>query len=308
MKQGFLSTVFSEWKFEDVIDFASENGFRCVELACWPREKAERRYAGVTHLDVDEMSEEKKQYIISYCKDRNVEISSLAYYPNMMDPDLQKREQNISHLKKLIRISADLGVNMVSTFIGRIPDKTVEENLNECERVWTPIMEAAEAAGVRIAIENCPMLFTDDEWPGGKNLASTPPIWRQLFKRIPSPLLGLNYDPSHFVWQKMDYIRPIYEFRDRIFHVHYKDIALHEEKLRDVGTMSVPLKYMTPRIPGHGDVDWAAFISALLDIGYKGAACIEIEDKAFEDSTEHIQEAVLISRRYLSQYIGRWPG
>lgn len=305
MKQGFLSTVFSEWKFEDVIDFASDHGFRCVELACWPREKAERRYSGVTHLDVNGLSEKEIEHVAAYCKEKKVEISSLAYYPNMMDPDLEKRKQHISHLKKLIHASAGLGVNMVSTFIGRIPDKTVEENLDECEKVWAPIMEHAESEGVRIAIENCPMLFTADEWPGGKNLASTPPIWRELFKRIPSPMLGLNYDPSHFVWQKIDYIRPIYEFRDRIFHVHYKDIALDEERLRDEGTMAEPLKYMTPRIPGHGDVDWGRFISALLDIGYDGPACIEIEDKAFEDTIEHIQEAVLISRQYLSQYIGR---
>lgn len=306
MEQGFLSAALSECSFEEVIQFASKNGFDCVEMSCWPISNASRRYAGVTHIDVDSLKEERKEYLSEYCKEAGVRISSLAYYPNIMDPDLEKRGFYIRHLKKLINVASDMDINMVSTFVGRVPDKTISENLLEFRQVWKPIIEYAEERKVKIAIENCPMYFTEDEWPGGKNLASTPPIWRELFSIMPSSYFGLNYDPSHFIWQKMDYIKPIYEFRDKIFHVHYKDIKLDDERLADVGTMAVPLKYMTPRIPGHGDIRWGDFISALMETGYHGPACIEIEDRSFEDSQEHVKEAILISKRYLSQYIGGW--
>ena len=191
----------------------------------------------------------------------------------------------------------------MASFIGRLPDKSVEDNLPEVEKVWKPILRAAEEHNVRIAIENCPMLFTNDEWPGGQNLMTSPANWRTILKLLDSPYLGINYDPSHFIWQQIDYIKPLYEFRDRIFHVHCKDIKLYPEKLADVGTMATPLQYMSPKIPGLGDVDWGRYISALTDIGYEDAVCIEIEDKSFEKSTEDAKRAVQLSARYLKNFV-----
>lgn len=303
MKQGFVTAVMAQYSFEEVVDFASENGFTCIEVACWPREKAERRYAGVTHINVDELDDKKVRYILDYCMIKKIEISALAYYPNLLEPDLEKRTQYIAHLKKVMIASKKLNVNMVTTFIGRVPTLSVSENLEIVEEVWQPLLEFAEEIGVRIAIENCPMLFTEDEWPGGKNIATSPFIWRELFKKLPSPNLGLNYDPSHFVWQEMDYIKPIYEFKDKIFHVHYKDIKLDKNARSEMGILAAPLSYMTPRIPGHGDVNWGQYIAALLEIGYSGPACIEIEDKAFESGKEDIENALKISRQYLKQFI-----
>lgn len=225
MKLGILSSIFDGWSFEEMVDIASSMGFQCIEVACWPKGQAERRYAGVSHIDVESLTEEKAAYILEYCQERKVEISALAYYPNTMDADLQKREANIAHLKKVIHASAMLGVNLVTTFIGRNQYKTVEENLELVKEVWTPLLQYAEQEKVRVAIENCPMLFGKDQWPGGHNLMCTPAIWERVFQILPSEYLGINYDPSHFVWQRMDYIQPIYEFRDKIFHVHYKDIA-----------------------------------------------------------------------------------
>lgn len=302
MKQGFLSAVMGDRTFEEVIDFASENGFSCVEVACWPTGGASRRYAGVTHIDVEHLDREKAGYLNTYCARRGVEISALAYYPNMMDPDPEKRRYVIRHLKRVIEAANVLGVGTVNTFVGRMPEKNVEENIREFREVWPPLVAFAEQLKIRIAIENCPMLFTEDEWPGGKNLACTPPIWRRLFSILPSRFFGLNYDPSHFVWMGIDYIKPVYEFRDRIFHVHYKDIKLHKERLAEQGVLAPPLSYMTPRIPGHGDVNWAEFISALHEIGYQGPACIEIEDRSFEGTQQEIENALLISKRYLSQF------
>ena len=303
MKLGFVSAIFDQYTFEEMMDFASEKGFECVEVACWPQGKAERRYAGVSHIDIDELSDEKVAYIKGYAEKSAVVISSLAFYPNPMDGDIEKRQANIDHLKKVIIASGKLGIGMVTTFIGRDQYKSVEENLELFAEIWPPIIELAESVNVKVAIENCPMLFGRDQWPGGQNLATTPAIWRKMFEIIPSPNIGLNYDPSHFVWQMIDYIKPIYEFKDRIFHVHYKDIKIYQDKLDQVGMMSYPLDFMSPKLPGLGDVDWGRYVSALTDIRYDGNTCIEIEDKAFEGSDEKVRDSLLLSQRYLKQFV-----
>lgn len=303
MKLGFVSAILDGWTFEEMIDTASEMGFTCVEVACWPQGKAERRYAGVSHIDVDTLNNEKAEYINNYCKAKGVEISSLAYYPNTMDGNIEKRAESIEHLKKVIAASAKLGVNMVTTFIGRDQSKTVEENIALFQKIWPPIIKLAEEQGVKIAIENCPMLFGAEQWPGGQNLATTPKIWEQLFRMIPSPNFGLNYDPSHFVWQMMDYIQPIYDFKDKIFHVHYKDIKLHPDRLNKVGIMAYPLEYMSPKLPGLGDVNWSKYVSALTDIGYDGYTCIEVEDRAFEGTHEKVLDSLRLSKKYIEQFV-----
>ncbi len=302
MKLGFITAICEGMTFEEVVDFASENNLQCLEVACWPQGGAKRRYAGVSHIPVENLDKEKAAYILEYCQKKSVEISSLAYYPNMLEPDLEKRERYISHLYKLIDASALLEVNMVTTFIGRDPKKNIEENLEIVKEVWTPIMEYAQSKGVRVAIENCPMLFTYDEWPGGQNLMTTPAVWRRVFEILDSPNLGLNYDPSHFVWQQIDYIKPLYEFKDKIFHVHYKDIKLYRDKLNDVGIMAVPLMYMAPKLPGLGDIEWGRYLSALTDIGYDGYTCIEVEDKAFEGNLDDRKRAIKSSAGYLRQF------
>ncbi|MEA5077026.1 MAG: sugar phosphate isomerase/epimerase [Anaerolineaceae bacterium] len=303
MKIGFVSAILDGWNFEETIDTAAQMGFKCVEVACWPRGKAERRYAGVSHINVDDLSDAKAAEILKYCADKGVEISSLAFYPNPMDADLEKRAANIEHLKKVIAASAKLGVNLVTTFVGRDQYKSVEENIELFKSIWPTIIQFAEEKGVRIGIENCPMLFDQNQWPGGQNLATTPRIWRQMFSIIPSKNFGLNYDPSHFVWQQIDYIKPLYEFKERIFHVHLKDIKLYADKLDQVGIMAYPLEYMSPKLPGLGDVNWSKFVSALTDIGYDGYTCIEVEDRAFEGSREKILDSLRISKKYLDQFV-----
>lgn len=303
MKLGFITSILDGWSFDEVLDAAEKMGFECLEVACWPQGKAERRYAGVSHIDVDGMDEKRAKDILEKCKEKKIEISSLAFYPNTLDPDLEKRKKNVEHLMKVIDASALLGVNLVTTFIGRDQSKSVDENLKLVSEVWPDIIRHAEEKKVRIAIENCPMLFGEEQWPGGQNLMTTPEIWKKVFEILPGDVLGINYDPSHFVWQMMDYIQPLYEFKDKIFHVHYKDIKLYPEKLRRVGTMAYPLSYMSPKLPGLGDVDWGRYVSALTDIGYDGYTCIEIEDKAFEGSKEKILDSLRLSKKYLEQFV-----
>lgn len=302
---GLLTAILDGWTYEEAVDIAAGLGFQCLEVACWPAGKAERRYAGVSHIDAERVLEDDAyaKHVTDYIAGKGMHISSLAYYPNTMDPDTAKRTAAIDHLKALIRASAKLGVNMVSTFIGRDQAKSEEENLRLFQEIWPPIIKLAEGQGVKVAIENCPMLFGEDQWPGGQNLMRSPALYRKLFDLIPSPNFGLNFDPSHYVWQQMDYVKTIYDFKDRIFHVHFKDIKLYPEKLAECGVMAYPLDYMSPKLPGLGDVDWAAFISALNDIRYSGDAVIEVEDKAFEDSREDILKSIALSKRYLDNFI-----
>lgn len=305
MKLGLVTAILDQMNYEQMMDTLSDLGFVCAEVACWPSGKAERRYAGVSHIDVDRVLEDEAyaQHVVSYAKEKCVEISSLAFYPNTMAPEPEKRAANVAHLMTVIRASAKLGVNMVTTFIGRDQYKTVEENLELVKEIWPPIIRLAEELGVKIAIENCPMLFGRDQWPAGQNLMTSPANWKKVFALLPSENLGINYDPSHFVWQMMDYIAPIYEFKDRIFHIHYKDIKVYPDKLAQHGIMAYPLDFMAPKLPGLGDVNWSRFVSALTDIRYDGFTCIEVEDRAFEGSPEAVLNSLRLSKRYLEQFV-----
>lgn len=303
MKMGLVSSILDGWSYEEMIDVVSQKGLSCVEAACWPVGEAERRYAGVTHIDVDTLDAAKAAHYLQYATDRNVDISALAYYPNTMDPDLEKREKIITHLYKVIDAAEMLHVNLVTTFIGRDQTKTVEDNLQLVKKVWPPILDYAKKKGVRIAIENCPMLFGVDQWPGGQNLMTTPVLFEKIFDLLPYDNLGLNFDPSHFVWQMLNYYTPIYFFKDKLFHIHFKDLKVRQRQLERVGILAYPLEYMSPKLPGLGDVDWKMFISALTDVGYDGCACIEIEDKAFEGSREKILDSITLSKRYLDQFV-----
>ncbi len=302
MKIGFVSAILADLSFEEVVSFAAEAGYDCVEALCWPKGRAERRYAGVTHIDVNELDDAAAQKIQRLLKQKKVGISGLGYYPNPLDPDERQSRFFVEHIGKVIDAAARLGLANVNTFIGRDPARNLEDNFSRFKEIWPPIVRQAEARGVKIGIENCPMYFTRDEWPAGKNLAHSPAIWRRMFEAIPSAHFGLNYDPSHLVWQQMDYIRPIHEFRERIFHVHIKDAKVLREKLDEVGILATPLEYHAPKLPGLGEVNWGRFFSALTDIRYGGAAAVEVEDRAFEDSLASRKQALLQSRAFLRQF------
>lgn len=303
MKLGFVSAILDNFSFEKVIDLAASIGYECVEIACWPTEKASRRYAGVTHINIEELDEKKTNNIKNYCKSKNIKLSSLAYYPNTISEIPEERHRAVNHLKSMIKTASFLNVDTITTFIGRVQHKSIEENIEIFQEVWIPIIQLAEKHKIKIAIENCPMLFDSAQWPGGQNLMTTPAIWRKVFSLIPSDYFGLNYDPSHFIWQNIDYIKPLYEFKNKIFHVHFKDIKMYPEKINDVGTMAYPLEYMSPKLPGLGDIDWGKFVSALNDIGYEGFTCIEIEDRVFETTTEKKLNALKLSYNYMRQFI-----
>ena len=300
---GFVSAILAGNSFEEVIDFAASHEFKCVEIMCWPQGKAERRYAGVTHINVQELDDKSITHIQSRLSWNGIYISALGYYPNPLDPDKEKAAVYVEHIKKMIKAAARLEVGVVNTFIGRDPARSLDYNLGRFRETWPEIIKVAEEQNIKIGIENCPMLFTKDEWPGGKNLAVSPAIWDQMFEAIPSNYFGLNYDPSHLVWMQMDEVQPIYDYAEKLHHIHLKDVKVYRDKLNRVGILAYPLEYHSPKIPGLGDVRWRDFFSALTSVGYRGPVCIEVEDRAYEGSAEDIQAAILTSRNYLRQFV-----
>ncbi len=303
MQLGFVSAILPELSLEEVLFFAADSGYDCVEIMCWPKGKAERRYAGVTHLDLDELGEKDIARIQKLIKKSGITFSGLGYYPNPLTAEVKEATLYIKHIEKLIKAAAHLGLERINTFVGRNPALSVEDNWLRFLDVWRPLIDLATKHKIKVGIENCPMLFTNDEWPGGKNLATTPAIWRKMFADIPSPYFGLNYDPSHLIWQHMDYLKPIREFSSRFHHVHAKDVRINSDALNDHGIMAPPNKWHSPKLPGLGDVNWNKFFSALTDTGYQGPVCVEVEDRAYEGSLELRKKALVQSHTYLRQFI-----
>jgi sugar phosphate isomerase/epimerase len=301
MQLGFVSAILGELSLEEVLAFAADEGFGCVELMCWPPGQAERRYAGVCHVDVSRFDEAEAHRVRDVLRIHGVAVSGLGYYPNPLDPDPSHRELVVGHLRKVIAAAARLGVGVVNTFVGRDWRKSIDDNWPLFRQLWPGIVADAEKAGVRIGIENCPMLFTDDEWPGGKNLAGSPAVWRRMFADIPSPAWGLNFDPSHLILQHIDYARCIREFGSRLVHVHAKDQRIDGETLYEQGILG--LGWPVPKLPGLGDVDWGRFFAALTETGYNGPVCIEVEDRAYEGSLADRKRSLRQSRRYLEQFV-----
>ncbi len=303
MQLGFVSAILPDQDLEEVFAIAADIGYDCVELMCWPPGKAERRYAGVTHIDVTKTGKKEVDKILALSSKYGINISALGYYPNPLSADASERRIYTAHVKKVIRAASKLGLSTVNTFIGRDHTKSVDDNWIGFVKIWTPIIRLATELKINIGIENCPMLFTDDEWPGGKNMATTPAIWKKIWKEIPSKYFGLNYDPSHMIWQHMDYLEPIKRFPNRLHHIHAKDVRIDKEKLNEYGIMSPPNLWHTPKLPGMGDVDWGKFFSELTSSGYTGAVCVEVEDRAFEGSYQKRIAALKQSHTYLRQFV-----
>jgi sugar phosphate isomerase/epimerase len=303
MKLGFVSAIVPDLDLAQVLAAAHNTGFDCVEVMCWPVGKAERRYAGVTHIDVTAFDSAAAHRVLDIVSATGVSISALGYYPNPLAPDPAESGVAVEHLRKVIHAARLLGLNTVNTFIGRDWTKSVDENWPRFLETWRPLLACAQDEGIRVGIEHCPMSFTRVEWPGGKNLAISPAIWRRMFADIPLANFGLNYDPSHMIWQHMDYVKPLREFKDRIFHVHAKDARLDRDRLDDEGILAYPNRFHTPKLPGLGDVDWGRFFSALTDSGYDGPVCVEVEDRAYEGPLEKRMTALRQSRAFLRQYV-----
>ena len=303
MQLGFVTAIFPDQSFDEVLTFAAGEGFDCVEVMCWPPGGKDRKFGGVMHIDVSEFSSVKADDVRALCDKHKVAISGLGYYPNPLSANSAEAEVARTHLPKVIEAARLLGLTVVNTFIGANHTHSLEENFRSFQEVWPSIIRYAKERKIHIGIENCPMLF-GDRWPFGSNLARSPAIWRRMFQAIPSEYFGLNYDPSHMVMQLMDPIAPIREFGNRIVHTHAKDMRIDHHLLNDVGTLVLPMERSTAKIPGLGDVSWPRWISALTDAGFDGAVCVEVEDEAFMHDLASRRKSLQISRNVLRPLIG----
>lgn len=303
MKLGLFTAAFPNQSLKEIAQWAAANDFETLEIACWPLSKAERRYAGVTHIDVTNISLQEAGQIKDNLLKHNLSISALGYYPNPLDPDPNTQSHTINHLKIVIGAAKLLGVDIVGTFIGRDQHKNIDQNFDTFAKIWPDIVHFAGDNNVKIAIENCPMIFSNDEWPGGKNLAATPAIWRRMWEIIPDENFGLNLDPSHLILQMIDYQRVVHDFGRRIFHVHAKDLMIDWNGVYNHGVLSQGMGWQIPRLPGLGDVRWDKFIAALYAAGYDYVISVEHEDRNFEGSEELVKRGFLIARDAIRPYI-----
>ena len=303
MELGFVTAILPELQLKEVAELAAEIGYNCVEVMCWPKGNAARRYAGITHIDVTDFTADDAARVHESIAATGVSMSALGYYPNPLTAELAEAAVAVEQIKRVITAARMLGLGVMNTFVGRDHTLSVDANWPRFLETWRPIIAHAEAEGVKVGIENCPMSFTKDEWPGGKNLATSPAIWRRMFSDIPSDNFGLNFDPSHFVWQQMDISKALKEFAPKLFHIHAKDARVDIARRDDVGILAHPNLYHTPKLPGMGDVNWGQFFASLNDAGYKGSVCVEVEDRAYEATLDGRKAALRTSCNYLRQFI-----
>lgn len=303
MKLGILTAPFPETSLDDVAGWAAGVGFEALEIACWPRSSgATRRYAGTSHIDVANLAQGEAQDIVGALSDRNLVISALGYYPNPLAPDADHRKAVMEHLRKVIGAARLMGVGVVNTFCGGDASKTLDANWEDAQKVWPETLAFAADQGVQVAFENCPMIFSNDEWPGGHNIAYSPYIWRRMLDAW-GERIGINFDPSHLVWQMIDLGRFIKEFGPHFRHVHAKDLMIDRDGLYERGIMSLGMGWQVPRMPGLGEVDWSVFFSGLYRAGYDGPVIIEHEDRRFEGSDEAVKRGFLLARDVLRPYV-----
>lgn len=196
MKLGLLTVPFENAGLADVAAWSAQNRFSALEVACWPDTGGDkRRYAGTSHINVDELSAERASEINGMLAELGIEISGLGYYPNPLHADKARREEAIAHLKKVITGASVMGVKVVNTFVGGDRTLTVDENWSRAQKIFAPIVAHARDSGVTLSFENCPMIFSNDEWPGGHNIAYSPKIWRRIFEEW-GDAVGMNFDPS----------------------------------------------------------------------------------------------------------------
>jgi sugar phosphate isomerase/epimerase len=303
VKLGFLTAPFPDTELTDVADWAVSEGFEVLEIACWPRASgATRKYAGTSHIDVANLSEQQARELRAEIEEKGLEISGLGYYPNPLHPEPQARAAAIEHLKSVIVATGRMGLPVTNTFCGGDASKHVDANWEEALRVWPDIVRFANDHGVKITFENCPMIFSYDEWPAGHNIAWSPYIWRRILEEW-GGTVGLNYDPSHLVWLMIDQGRFIREFGPHILHMQAKDVMIDRDGLYERGTLSSGIGWQVPRIPGLGDAPWPEIFSNLYRVGYDGPIIIEHEDRVFEGTDEKVKRGFLVARDQLRPFI-----
>ncbi|NLX07946.1 MAG: TIM barrel protein [Phycisphaerae bacterium] len=283
MKLGFMAWCFPSLDLDRVLAWAVERRFECVILDRWPWDLAEA-----------------KDLLARY----DLSVTALGTSVNILDPDPAKQKDNVALVKKIIAHAEKLNVPTVEMFAGRNPNTRVEDNYAPFKKVMTPLVKFAADRGRRISVENCPMMH--DSWPGGTNIAYSPAIWERMFDLVPAENFGLTFDPAHCVWLGIDYLAAVRAFGDRIFGVHAKDCEILHEVLAVAGILGD--HWWRYRMPGWGEVDWPAFLSALHEVGFAGDLNLEHEDVLFgfddlPNSPEKVKQGLLLGQKFLKPYL-----
>ena len=245
--------------------------------------------------------------------EKSIRVTALIYCRNYLSTDREEAENHLAELKKRIVFAGELGIEKVVTSTGI--DKRIEEglydrdpavrdrgnlirripvrSLDQVVDLFGPLLDLAEKHRVKLCLENCPLMG---------NIAISPEMWQRIFERLPSPYLGLAYDPSHLVWEMIDPYAPIAEFASRIFHVHAKDTRIDRERLMRTGILT-DFSWWQYVIPGRGELDWKKLLAALRRIGYDGTLSLEHEDTLYEGSSEKVRDGLLAGREYLESVL-----
>ncbi len=292
---GYFTAALPDKPLEEQIVWAAEHGFEALELAAWPV-RGGKNYRG-GHLAVRGLSPGRVEALRGLLEQHRLRISSLGYYDNCLHPNAASRKGVVNHLKRVIEAARSLNVGLVGTFVGRDPNRSEEENLSLIPGVFDALVDFASERGVRLMIENCPMVGWQREGLVG-NLAYRPGVWEVLFERYGQ--LGLNFDPSHLHWQGMDHLELFLKFAERIYQVHAKDTCVDRARLRREGHLSAG--WWEYRLPGLGAIDWPEFFRALVEQGYKGTVSIEHEDPEWSGSEERIMDGLAFSCREMKKW------
>lgn len=273
MKIGLLTVPFGKRPLSEAVAFAREAGFACVEIAC-------PRHVDPTSFSDDDISALKQSL-------GDVTVSALAYYTNPLDANPENRAKNIRGLEAAIDLAPKLGTDVVCTLAGMpLPGKDKLQTIREdAPGVFGPLLDRAAANNVKIAMENW--------YP---TLIGSMVQWEAIFEAIPHPNFGVNFDPSHLVWQDIDPIAAVDRFADRIFHSHAKDVEIRWDRRRWVGNQEGGWwRYV---IPGRGDIAWGPYFGALRRNGFDGAVSIEHEDNTFT-----AEDGFRLGKRFLDTVI-----
>jgi sugar phosphate isomerase/epimerase len=272
---------------EGNLDFAKQEGFKSLQL------RVEKDI-----LDPN-MTDEQAEKVRATLRRFGLYLSAINLSQNHVSPDADERKRANAAFGKAIELAGRLGVPFVATSSGTLPGRPLAEQVDEIVRIYTErYFPLCQKFNVRILWE---------PWAGGPNIATGPVGFEALFKAFNnSPYVGLQYDPSHLVWQMMDPIQCERDFVDKIYDVHLKDIEILWRVLRRTGIN--PLnneRWWRFRLPGFGLIDWKAFFTVLMDAGYQGAMNIEHEDPLYypaysgAEFTEQGKEGYRISHRFL---------
>jgi sugar phosphate isomerase/epimerase len=307
MKIGFLTACLPQVNFQDLVKWSAKQGFQALELAAWPSE-TERDYQA-KQIDVANFKKDDTKKINNLLAKHKITISAMAYYENNLHPDMNKREFYITHLYRVIDAAALLQVPLVGTFVGGRPDKSPAENIREIGPIFKKITAYAGDKGIKIMIENCPMVnWLHFGMPG--NYAYSPELWSALFNEVPAENFGLNFDPSHLYWLGIDYIQAAKYYSKKIFHAHAKDTEMLPEGGFRYGILGCQIDpqpwksgWWRYRIPGLGVIDWRKFIATLQESGYDYVLSIEHEDPVWEGTEEKVKQGLRLGLKHLSQFI-----